>query len=640
MSIPVATCAEPTAVVITSQQAADLAASRQWQQLLHVRASALTGAEESRNRSPEFFLAADGGQDLAAELQADVSAFLQTGQAPDASAQCRFPARYHWLKQQLPTLPWQDQPCPEFEHWRDVIDAHALTLVFPASHINSPSSMYGHTLIRMDRAEGSSDLLAYSVNFAANADPDDNELVFSYKGLTGGYPGVVSVLPFMVKSREYRYMEYRDVIEYRLNLDQAEVDQFVRHTWELQNTWFDYYFFDENCSYRVLAMLDAASERLDTAHDFRWRTIPVDTVRALYQADAIESARYRPSASSQMLTMSEQALPGVISTAKQLVETDTDIETLLQALAAEQRLGQELMAQSQALELAHQYARYLSIRKKQGNPVLRARTIAMLSARSRRPPGIAFIEPEQPPVRDDQGHNTQRLQLALGETRSAGGSVVESGARDWLELGYRPAYHDILDPQPGFTEGAQIQMGHVRVRVSDGIGLRLQEFRVVDVLSLSERDEFFRPLSWGGAAGVLRPMAADGLQSFFDARFGYSWRLAGQARHSGVRGWALLNNRLTAGDELDGGWRLASGPELGLGGRWQLGGGELLGQLSGVWQPAWAGEDSRSRRLGLDLRWSQGVRWQLGLGWQRQLTDASAGTRAETESRMQWSWYF
>ena len=81
----------------------------------------------------------------------------------------------------------------------------------------------------MDRAdENSNKLLAYSVNFAANADPEDNELVFSYKGLTGGYPGVVSVLPYFAKTNEYSHMEARDIWEYRLNLSQEEVDQFVR----------------------------------------------------------------------------------------------------------------------------------------------------------------------------------------------------------------------------------------------------------------------------------------------------------------------------------------------------------------------------------------------------------------------------
>ena len=172
------------------QRLQQLADSQQWQHLLHYRLHPFTGRTMSQNDSPEFFLAADGKRNLLSELTADLQAFLHTGLADNESAQCRFPARYFWLKQQLPEVAFVDQPCPEFTTWRDELDAHYLTLIFPASHINSPSSMYGHTLVRLDREDESrSKLLAYSVNFAANADTTDNELVFTWNGLTGGYPG-------------------------------------------------------------------------------------------------------------------------------------------------------------------------------------------------------------------------------------------------------------------------------------------------------------------------------------------------------------------------------------------------------------------------------------------------------------------
>jgi hypothetical protein len=607
-----------------------LAAKKQWQQLLHVRAIPLSSARESQNDSPSFFLAANGKQNPAAELIADFESFGLVDVAPDQSAQCRFPARYHWLRQQLPELVWQDQPCPEFEKWRDTLNARALTLIFPAAHINSPSSMYGHTLIRMDQQKGSSELLAYSVNFAANADPADNELVFSYKGLTGGYPGVVSVLPFAAKAREYRYMEYRDVLEYQLNLTSEEVAQFVRHVWELQNTWFDYYFFDENCSYRVLAMLDAASERSDTADAFLWRTIPVDTVRVLYQEGLIESTRYLPSASSQMHNMSRQALPGVVETAYRLVEGEDDIETLLQSLAGTQESQQSGLAQSQALELAHQYARYLAIRKKKASPVLRARTLAILSARSRRTPGIAFVEPS-PPIRDDQGHASQRLQVATGRSR------LPHAAENWFDLEYRPAFHETLDPQAGFVEGAQIQMGKIRLRAMQGEQIRLQELQLVDILSLSERDLFFRPMSWGVSTGLQRPGLSAGLIPFLDIRFGYTWRLTGEQRASGIRFWGLLNSQIMADNSLADGYRLATGPELGL--VWAS--SQWLGQVSALWQPALSGENTLRRHIQAQLRWSDSSDWQLGITLERQLWNGTESRfPAETRIQTQLSWYF
>ena len=200
----------------------DLGWHQQWLHLLHYRPHGITSKLKSENDSADFFLHTEGKTDPLKELRAEIELFSLLQQQDNQSLQCRFPARYHWLKQFFPN--WVDQSCSELEKWKAELGAHYLTLIFPASYLNSPSSMYGHTLIRLDRKdENKSKLLSYSVNFAANADPADNELVFSYKGLAGGYPGVVSVLPYYAKVNEYSHLEHRDVWEYRLNLTTEEV---------------------------------------------------------------------------------------------------------------------------------------------------------------------------------------------------------------------------------------------------------------------------------------------------------------------------------------------------------------------------------------------------------------------------------
>ena len=229
----------------SSQTIQKISAMQQWQHLLHYRSHSILGYMESENDSDNFFISEMGKVDPHSELLAEVPLFAMQNQLDNESLQCRFPARYHWLKQFYPD--WVDQPCSELSAWKDEIDEHKLTLIFPASYLNSPSSMYGHSLIRLDKEdESKSKLLSYSVNFAANADPTDNELVFSYKGLAGGYPGVVSILPYYAKVNEYSHLEHRDVWEYQLNLTEQEVDQFVNHIWETKETEFDYFFFDES----------------------------------------------------------------------------------------------------------------------------------------------------------------------------------------------------------------------------------------------------------------------------------------------------------------------------------------------------------------------------------------------------------
>ena len=606
-----------------------LASKPQWHHLLHYRYHPFSFRWMAQNDSPEFYLAhpeghLQGDAGLRAELQAAVAAFLQRDMAPDTSAQCRFPARYHWLRLQLPEYDWQDQACPEFERWRETLGAYSLTLVFPASHINSPSSMYGHTLVRMDRQDpDSSKLLAYSVNFAANANPDDNELVFSYKGLTGGYPGVVSVMPYHVKTREYQHMEYRNVWEYPLALTPAEVDQFVRHIWELKDTEFDYFFFDENCSYRVLAMIDAATERSDLADGFLFTAIPVETIRALDSAQLIAGHVFRPSAAAELDNMEYQSSPNMIALARQLVEGQRSPEQLPEQLDDQHK--------AQVLELAFQYARYLSVRKKQATPTLRRQTLALLQARSQLTlaSGSAFPQPVQAPVRDDLGHGSGRIGVSIGAV----------GGERFADLSLRPAYHDVMDRPTGFVAGSEIQMMHLTLRDQAQDGLRVQQLSAVKVLSLASRGELLRPLSWGVDAGydrlpglAGRPGAGHG---YLETVFGYTWGL-GQSPLSpnGMgRVYTLLETRLLAGQQLgDAGWSLSAGPQAG----WLYQGEHWQWQLSGRWHPAIAGES-------LDL-----LEWQGQLGWSvmesGQIRLLAQTTRFEQTWVEQWSlglnWYF
>ena len=599
------------------QRLQQLADHPQWQHLLHYRLHPFTGRTMSQNDSPDFFLAADGKRNLLSELTTAVQAFRQTGMADNASAQCRFPARYFWLKQQLPDVNFVDQPCPEFTAWRDELDAHYLTLIFPASHINSPSSMYGHTLVRLDRAdENRSKLLAYSVNFAANADTTDNELVFTWKGLTGGYPGVVSVMPYYVKTNEYQHMEYRDVWEYRLNFTKAEVDQFVRHIWEADNTFFDYFFFDENCSYRLLALLDASSERADMTDAFVLTAVPVDTIRALQSNGLVAYSEYRASAASDMEHKSGEASLPVLNTARALVETDVAIEELLQPLTVQEQV--------QALELAHAYARYLAIKKKQANPVLRARTIALLSARAKRPVPAGFTAVPVPQYRDDNGHFSRRAAIRTG---IAGGDKQVS----FTDVQFRAAYHDVLDLPQGFVPGSQIQMGKLDVRMWDNGDLRLQHFTVVDVLSLSHQTFFQRPVAWSVSGGADRFIGPDAeLFGFINVAFGRAWL------NPAGRFYGMAEVQLLADDQFGEGYQLSIGPRLG----WLWQGQRIQAQLEANWQPLNAGDPVERTVLSAQLGWRLHDTLQLRTQARQQSFAVAGSEESVHEVSAGFNWYF
>ena len=171
----------------------------------------------------------------------------------DEHPQCRFPARYHWLKQKLNfdnnRLP--EQRCELLQQWQKNISASEITLVFPAAYMNAPSSMFGHTLLRITPSDHRKDspLAAYALNYAADVNGNDAGLSYAYKGLFGGYPGSFSIVPYYEKIKKYSDLENRDIWEYKLKLETHEIEQLLRHAWEVRNIKFDYYFITENCSY-------------------------------------------------------------------------------------------------------------------------------------------------------------------------------------------------------------------------------------------------------------------------------------------------------------------------------------------------------------------------------------------------------
>lgn len=607
---------------VSSEQLATLANEQQWAHLLHYRVHPYSGRYMSQNDHPSFFLADKGKRSLLAELKADLRAFLLTDQADNQSAQCRFPARYHWLKQQLPELGFNDQSCSEFKAWQNEIDAEYVTLVFPASHINSPSSMYGHTFIRLDKKDPNSNkLLSYSVNFAANADTSDNELVFTWKGLTGGYPGVVSVMPYYAKTNEYSHMEYRDIWEYRLDLSKQEVDQFVRHVWETKDTFFDYFFFDENCSYRLLGLLDASSERVDVTDDFMFTAMPVDTIRSLKKREMVTEVDYRPSAASKMEHKSNKASAKALVQSKKIVEQQDDIQHLLEGLTEQEK--------AQSLELAYAYARYLAVKKKQANPELRKRTLSILSQRAKTSASADFGDIPTPDYRDDQGHLSQRLNLSIGSAFYDQGNRSEHLA--FSDISYRAAFHDVMDLPQGFVAGSQIQMDQVRMRLWEDGRVRLQQLQLVDILSLSEQTAFQNPVAWTVSGGLERYIGPDA------ELFGYLKVGLGRAWLSSVgRFYGLMQTELKADNQFNKGTQLSVGPRAG----WLWQGDFVQAQIEGNWQAVSFLDKTKRAELNAHLGWRVSTNAQLKLEAKTQHFSLDNDHSKQHEVGLGFNWYF
>ena len=474
-----------------------IAQSREWLRLGHYRRT-LFGGLRSEADDPDFFNSPTGRTDPQAELDATLRAFFSDRPETDKqqNPQCLFVARYRWLKSRLQFDPARlpEQPCPRFERWRSELDPQSVTLVFPAAYINSPASMYGHTLLRLDgRAQSDrTRILDYALNFAAFTG-NDGGLSFAYKGLAGGYIGRFSLTPYYLKIAEYSDIESRDIWEYRLALTPDEVLRLLEHAWELGSTRFDYYFLDENCSYQLLWLLDVARPSLDLVEQYPAWVIPADTIRSVVAVPGlVDDIRFRPSRSTQLLHFGQTMAPADVATARALADSRLapDDPAFAQRPAAER---------ARVLDLAFETLDFERLSGERRGDASAARLRELMLARAK----VDGPEPPQPPVpavRPDQGHGSARLGLGGGTTDGNG----------FQELRFRGAYHDLIDPAAGYSRGAQIEFGNLVARRENGEGLPfLEKATIVDVTSISARTPLSRSPSWRLNFGFERSRGPD-----------------------------------------------------------------------------------------------------------------------------------
>lgn len=267
-----------------------------WRRLLHYKKDWI-GTERSLVDSPQFFFSPHGKQDPEAELKATIDSFRRTNPSTQESAnqhpQCRFPERFRFLRDRGIEFP-EVLACPDFEEWKRALNVDSATLIFASAYAHTPASLFGHTFLRMN-AGTRKGIRDYGAGFSALT-TDDSLVAYAFKGVFGGYPGVFSVTPYYEKLNEYILVENRDIWEFDLDLNSEALERMVNHLWELYaNATFDYYYFDENCSYQLLGLLEVARPDWSIT-DFSLYVTPLETLRRVHGVNGILRETYRPSA--------------------------------------------------------------------------------------------------------------------------------------------------------------------------------------------------------------------------------------------------------------------------------------------------------------------------------------------------------
>ncbi|WP_152632434.1 Lnb N-terminal periplasmic domain-containing protein [Aliarcobacter butzleri] len=436
-----------------------------WAKLLHYR----NGISEID--STNFFISNNGKEDLKEELFETINS-LETG---TNNVLCRFPLRVEWLKQNIPTLEEKIVPysCEELDKFLELTDAKYVTMVFPTAHINSPASMYGHTFLKVG-GDKETPLISNAINYAAKTD-EKNGLIFAYNGLFGGYEGRYSIMPYYEKIKEYNNLEQRDVWEYDLNLSQEEINKLVLHTWELKDSYADYYFFKENCSYNVLWLLEIARPSLDLVSYFDFKAIPLDTIKILTKYDGlIVDSRYRYSNLKKM---------------KHILNEEIENKEFLKAYINDEIELPDSLSQSDKISYLDFKIAYTQYQRSEDGTEKKEyikNYLKLLKERSsyKQTRTYNIKSPLDPLI----SHDSARIGLFYD-------------SNDSFETSIKPAYNDMYDIVDGYLQGAYIDFFELNFKKQKDKDVKLDRFTLIKIKSYSPQDMIFKPISWGIDAG-------------------------------------------------------------------------------------------------------------------------------------------
>ncbi|MFG1493140.1 DUF4105 domain-containing protein [Halobacteriovorax sp. ZH4_bin.1] len=490
--------------------------SQKWLKLIRYEKGLL--GYESLVKANEYFLSKEGKTSPLQELKKSISG-IESAAIEDMNnhPKCLFPARFMLLKEhKLINQSLNLKDCPAYQAYIEKIDISSVSIIFSSYFIEKPASTFGHTFFRV-RSRSSenqdNDLLDYGVDFSAKVDTI-NPLVYGYKGIFGGFKGMYAMMPYYVKVKEYNNMESRDLWDYELNLDKKDLIYFQAHLFEMNRAYFDYLYFTKNCSYHILAFVDAIRTDWKLIDNIDTTVPPVDTIYALFkQNDIVKNIKVRPASYTKLKARYNKMTPKQVELFKVLVKNSKNISNIKD--------------NPKELFVLDTYNLYVDFKnadvdatkslKNKEKKEYRTKKFRINSKRAKlasrsQDINYDFLMPKSP----DKGHHTN--QITLGSSFDTHG--------EYLNFEFRGALHNALDRQDGYlpmstTELVNFKLDYNRYQEDR---LRLVDAKLARIEALRPVSVFAKKLSWQFGFGFAESFTYQSrtLNPYLDFDLGYT----------------------------------------------------------------------------------------------------------------------
>lgn len=556
-----------------------------WLKLLYYEKTVF-GRTRSAAEDPGFFLAKWGAISPRLELEAAIDGLFFEGE-PGDSPECRFPERYHWLREKfsLPVSAFPPPVCEELEEWKAGLDPESVSLLFAPGDLNSPQALYGDVLLRLHKRGAAGAAGDYAAGYLLPAGSGGGFLP-ALKSFAGSYPQKFSAVPYSAWLQEYRGTGNRDLWEFPLALAPEELGRLLRHAWELGKTSFPGRLFSRNASRRLLPLLEIAKPGLELPGRFCSWAPPSDAAKAVLAGFPAAAPAWRPSlwktVEWKRSQLSESEKASVLSLARG--GQPAELEKLETA---------DPVRKAAVYEAAADYLNWRHQARLIGGSELENRSAPLLAALAPLEKRSVFAAGPPRPPSLLEAHESLRL----------GAGLVSLKNGPAYEIQGRIALQDLLD-SPDYLPDSALETGAFRLRYEKRYNrFYIQEARLAHILSLTPWDDWTRRRSWEVSAG-LEQAGETGRQSgrsaiwAMSAASGYSAEFDGPVRQLW---YAMLQAESGFGPALNSNWRAGAGLKAGLlaskGPVRALVEARYIGYAAGDTRPLWAGSAGASLRL-------------------------------------------
>lgn len=455
-----------------SPELKNIAASSTWQKLL-----VYSDNGQSYIQSDNFFFSEKGATDPLAELLATLKAFAEPVDPsnPDTHAQCKFPARYLWLKQQFNSLSFdiEELSCPQFDQFNKQQNINSISVIFATGFLANPASYYGHLLLKLNSGHSGTQhnvLQDTAINFGADVPSDENMALYVIKGIVGQYDASFTQQKYFYHAGNYRESELRDLWEYELALEQQDINLLLGHIWELLNADYRYYFFNRNCAFHMGELLQLVLTTKLTESKRLWMT-PQSIMQNLSSVEykgqpLVKAITYHPSRQSRLYQrfsflnkQQKNALHKIVNAPEKLADSD------LSAF--------EIKEQHEIVDTLIDYFQFMRKETAGVSDINNTHYKQAVLLRYQLPPGPAlenFDSASQPHLGRKPSYSSVQI-------------LHNSAAHSYGQIHLRPAYYDALDAEEGHVRFSALSMGELALGFSDS-RLFLKDLSLVKIESI------------------------------------------------------------------------------------------------------------------------------------------------------------